>query len=77
MRKALKPNGRVAIIDFYQRETPVGPPMYMRLSEDKVEKELQAAGLKVTEKLTILPYQYILIAQPMTTLSAPSPPGTQ
>ena len=72
LRKALKPDGRVVIVDFYQKETPVGPPMSMRLSEETVQKELQAAGLKVTETLTLLPYQYILIAQPTTAASAPS-----
>jgi len=67
VRKGLKPNGRLVIVDFYKREgIPVGPPMSMRLSEETVQKELEAAGLRVTEKLTTLPYQYILIAQPMS-----------
>lgn len=47
-------------------------PISMRLSEETVQKELLAAGLKVTKKLTFLPYQYILIAQPTTAASAPS-----
>lgn len=72
LRKALKSDGRVVIVDFYQKETPVGPPMSMRLSEETVQKELQEAGLKVTEKLAFLPYQYILIAKPTTAASAPS-----
>jgi ubiquinone/menaquinone biosynthesis C-methylase UbiE len=74
VRKGLKPNGRVVIVDFYKREgIPVGPPLGMRLSEDAVQKELQAAGLQVTEKLTTLPNQYIIIAQPTTAASAASP----
>jgi len=73
LRKALKPAGRLVIVDFYQRETPVGPPLAMRLSEETVEKELQSAGLHVTEKLTSLPYQYILIAQPTTKTSTEGP----
>lgn len=73
VRKGLKPTGRVVIVDFYKREgIPVGPPMSMRLSEETVQKELEAAGLQVTKKLTTLPYQYILIAQPMTTVPAAS-----
>ena len=71
LRKALKADGRLVIVDFYKKEgMPVGPPLHMRLSEDIVTKELQDAGLKVTAKLTFLPYQYILIAQP--TLSGPA-----
>jgi ubiquinone/menaquinone biosynthesis C-methylase UbiE len=71
LRKAIKADGRVVIVDFYRKETPVGPPMSMRLSEETVQKELQEAGLTVTEKLAFLPYQYILIAEPTTATSAP------
>ncbi len=65
LRKALKPDGRLVLVDFYKKEDiPVGPPLHMRISEETVTKELQDAGLQVTEKLTFLPYQYMLIAQP-------------
>jgi len=74
LRKALKPDGRLVIVDFYKKEgIPVGPPMSMRLGEETVKKELQAAGMKVAEKLTILPYQYILIARTITGAPAASP----
>ncbi len=73
VRKALKPNGRVAIVDFYKQETLVEPPMQMRLSEKTVQKELEAIGLAGTKKPTVLPYRYTLIAQFTTTSSAPSP----
>ena len=67
LHKALKPNGRLVIVDFYKKDgIPVGPPLSMRLSEETVKKELQTAGMNITEKLTFLPYQYILIAQPTT-----------
>jgi arsenite methyltransferase len=76
VRKALKPDGRLVIVDFYKKEgIPVGPPMHMRLSEETVQKELQSAGLKVSNKLTFLPYQYILIAQPTTGAQTASPAG--
>jgi len=75
IRKALKPNGRLVLIDFYKREgIPVGPPMSMRLSEETVRKELQNAGLHVTQTLTTLPYQYLLIAQPVTTTTPAASP---
>ncbi len=62
------------VLDFYKKDgIPVGPPMSMRLGEEMVKKELQEAGLKITEKLTFLPYQYILIAEPMTGGPAASP----
>ena len=75
LRKALKPTGRLVIVDFYKKEgIPVGPPMPMRLSEETVQKELREAGLGVIEKLTFLPYQYLLIAQSATESSAPQHP---
>lgn len=74
LRKGLKPHGRLVIVDFYKREgIPVGPPLHMRLQEDTVQSELHEAGLKVIEKLTFLPYQYILIAQPRAEASVLSP----
>jgi len=74
LRKALKPDGRLVIVDFYKKEgIPVGPPMSMRLGEETIKKELQAAGMQVAEKLTILPYQYILIARTTTGAPAASP----
>ena len=59
--KALKPGGRVVVIDFFKRELPVGPPPAMKLSEDEVAAEFQKAGFRLARKLEILPYQYCLI----------------
>ncbi len=64
LRKALKPTGRLVLIDFYPKETPAGPPPHMRLSEETVRQELGAAGFQVREKLDLLPYQYLFIATP-------------
>lgn len=76
LRKALKPSGRLVIVDFYQKDgMPVGPPPHMRLSEETVQQEMSSAGFEVVEKLTFLPYQYILIAQATTAAGAPSPDG--
>ena len=74
LHKALKPNGRLVIVDFYKKEgIPVGPPLSMRLSEETVKKELQTAGMNITKRLTFLPYQYMLIAQPTTDGHGASP----
>ena len=64
LRKALKPSGRIIIVDFYHdRDIPVGPPPSMRLSKSVVQQELAAAGLSVVQEARFLPYQYLLIAQ--------------
>ena len=64
LRAALKPNGRIVILDFMNKANmPVGPAAHMRLSLEDVKKEFQAATLIVKETLTFLPYQYILIGE--------------
>lgn len=57
---ALKPNGRLVIIDFYKRPLPVGPPPAMKLAETTVIQELQAAGFASLRQHTFLPHQYFL-----------------
>lgn len=60
VRAALKPGGRVVIVDFKMGEIPVGPPEAMRLTPAQVTTELAAAGLApVALDESTLPYQYI------------------
>jgi arsenite methyltransferase len=63
LAKALKPGGRIVIVDFYKKPLPVGPPPSMKLSEDEVTAEFKAAGFKLTESHTFLPHQYFLVFQ--------------
>ncbi len=44
LKSALKPGGRIVIVDFYKKDLPIGPPASMKLSEKEVETELKAAG---------------------------------
>lgn len=60
VRNALKPGGRVAIIDFKQ-DTPMGPPASQRIAPDRVKAELDAAGYVLAEEHRFLPHQYFLI----------------
>ncbi len=58
--KALKPGGRIVVIDFYKKDLPIGPPPSMKLSEEEVIRELGDAGFTLSKRLDILPYQYYL-----------------
>jgi len=58
--EALKPGGRVVVIDFYEKPLPVGPPPSMKLSDNAVIEEFQKAGFKLSKRLDTLPYQYFL-----------------
>jgi predicted methyltransferase len=72
LKKALKPDGRVAIVDFLDKMTPVGPPLHMRISAKAMRAELEAAGFEVMQAPTFLPYQYFLIAR-VARAASPTP----
>ena len=59
--KALKPGGRVVVIDFYKKDLPVGPPPSMKLSDEEVISELRFAGFTLAKRHYFLPYQYYLV----------------
>ncbi|MBZ5593480.1 MAG: class I SAM-dependent methyltransferase [Acidobacteriia bacterium] len=60
LAQALKPGGRIVVVDFFKKELPVGPPVSMKLSDDDVITELQKAGFALSKRLNVLPYQYFL-----------------
>ena len=66
IKLALKPQGILAILEFSD-ESPIGPPIQVRLPEDLVINELKQAGFTLSQRHTfILPYQYFLIFSPDT-----------
>ena len=58
--EALKPGGRLVIIDF-TKESPHGPPKHARFTPEEVATELAKAGFKLTRSPALLPDQYFLI----------------
>lgn len=61
LKQALKPRGRIVIIDFHQRPLPVGPPVEMKISAETVEAELAAAGFRLVKSFDFLDYQYFQV----------------
>ena len=61
MRNALKPQGRLGIIDFRLDGTGPGPAPEERVSPDVVIEAAQKAGLKLLRQEPFLEYQYFLI----------------
>jgi ubiquinone/menaquinone biosynthesis C-methylase UbiE len=60
LAQALKPGGRVVIVDFQKRPIPLGPPMEWKLAPETVTEEFRQAGFQLTRSVEFLPYQYFL-----------------
>ena len=61
LAKALRPNGRIGLIDFKLEGSGPGPTPEERVSPETVIAEAKAAGLELVSFETFLPYQYFLI----------------
>jgi len=61
LRGALRPAGRVAIVEWQKRPLPVGPEMEHKLAREQVVDEMTASGFELVGEPDILPYQYLLI----------------
>jgi predicted methyltransferase len=59
--RTLKPQGRIGIIDYRPGEGGPGPRAEDRVPPHVVVADAGAAGLKLIEQHTFLPYQYFLI----------------
>ncbi len=63
LRGSLKPDGRIAIIDF-RMESPEGPPKAARIAPEQVKVELKRAGYTLDREHGFLPNQYFLVFRP-------------
>jgi len=60
LASSLKPDGRIAIIDF-KLDSPEGPPKEFRFPPEKMKAEMAKAGYSLAEQLDFLPRQQFLI----------------
>jgi ubiquinone/menaquinone biosynthesis C-methylase UbiE len=57
---ALKPGGRIVVLDFLKKQLPVGPGPGMKIDKADMIREVEAAGMKFSREHDFLPYQYFL-----------------
>ncbi len=72
MRAALKPGGRVAILEYRPDCTAPGPPRTRRLEESVVVAEMTAGGFALEHRHDFLPREYFLVF----TVVSPDPRST-
>jgi ubiquinone/menaquinone biosynthesis C-methylase UbiE len=63
-RRALRPDGRVVVVDWEKRPLPVGPEMDHKLAREQVIDEMQRAGYRLVEQPPVLEHQYVLVFIP-------------
>ena len=61
LSRALKPQGRIGVVDFKLDGTGPGPSPEERVSPDVVVKDAAEAGLRLIRQEPFLPFQYFLI----------------
>jgi ubiquinone/menaquinone biosynthesis C-methylase UbiE len=61
LARALKPQGRIGVVDFKLDGTGPGPSAEERVSPDMVVKDAAEAGLRLIRQEPFLQYQYFLI----------------
>lgn len=59
--RALKPGGRLGVVDFRPGDSGPGPGAAERVPAETIEREATSAGLRLIRRETFLPFQYFLI----------------
>lgn len=59
--RALKPEGRIGILEFKKDGWGPGPPMDERMDPERIVRDAEAAGLRLLSREAFLRYQYMLV----------------
>ncbi|MFN2446539.1 MAG: class I SAM-dependent methyltransferase [Vicinamibacterales bacterium] len=73
LARALKPQGRIGVVDFKLEGGGPGPPLDERVSPEVVVEDAEQAGLRLLKEEEFLPYQYFLIFNRRDSTTRPAP----
>ena len=59
IKRVLKPGGIVAIVEFYKKQGPPGPPLSWRLSPSELQEMFLGAGFRCTANLKVGVHNYL------------------
>ena len=59
IKRVLKPGGIVAVVEFYKKKGPPGPPLSWRLSPTELIEVFVDSGYRVTETIKVGPHNYL------------------
>jgi ubiquinone/menaquinone biosynthesis C-methylase UbiE len=63
-KRLLREGGRIAVLEWEKMETPVGPPLEMRLTPEEIVGDATAAGLTLEEQRSFHEWHYLLVFAP-------------
>ena len=59
--RATAPNGKLAVVEFKKQESPIGPPLSIRLNPDDVEALAGRYGFTGENVMGAGPYNYTIV----------------
>lgn len=64
MRKALKPHGRLALVEFRLEDESVPIKLEHKMSKEQIMKELPPSGFRLVDEFEELPWQHVMFFEP-------------
>ena len=64
MRRALKPDGRLVLVEFRLEDPLVPIKLLHKMSKEQILKEIPPNGFKLVEEFDKLPWQHVMFFQP-------------
>ena len=64
MRKALKPHGRLALVEFRLEDPSVPIKLEHKMTKEQIMKEIPPNGYKLVEEYEKLPWQHVMFFEP-------------